>query len=146
MLKWNGLTAADNIMSENNVDTQIGRKLRALRNMKGMSQSTLAQESGITFQQVQKYEKGVNRIAASRLFDFSRILGVTTDYFYKDIDSKGAKVKEYSFGENENVAFAKPDLLDSKETLTLVREYYKIKEPSKRKHILEIIKAMNSER
>ncbi len=131
-------------MSENNIDVQIGKKLRQLRNMKGLSQNSLAQESGITFQQVQKYEKGVNRISAARLYDFAKILGTDIVFFFKDLDEKPSD-KKYAFAEDATGAFAKADVFESKETIILVREFYKIKEPSKRKHIIEIIKAMSHE-
>jgi transcriptional regulator with XRE-family HTH domain len=130
-------------MTESLIDIQIGKKLRQLRNMKGFSQSTLAQESGITFQQVQKYEKGVNRISAARLYDFAKILGTDVVYFFKDLEEGRSAGKKYSFAENNSDAFIKQDVFESKETLILIREFYKIKDPAKRKHVLEIIKAMN---
>lgn len=132
-------------MNENEIDVQIGRKLRSLRNMRGVSQGALAKQSGITFQQIQKYEKGINRISAARLFDFSQILGTDVAYFFKDLVSgTSAKVsKKFSFAEDEDSAFVKQSLFESRETSTLVREYYKIKDAAKRKHVLEIIKAMS---
>lgn len=134
------------IMTENFIDIQIGKKLRMLRNMKGISQSTLAGEAGITFQQVQKYEKGVNRIAAARLYDFACILGIDASYFFKDLDAGKASGKKYSFAEPDSTFAKQQDLLESKESLTLVREFYKIKDAAKRKHIIEIIKAMSGEK
>jgi transcriptional regulator with XRE-family HTH domain len=132
-------------MTENSIDSQIGRKLRQLRNMKGISQTALAQESGITFQQVQKYEKGVNRISSARLYDFAKILGTDVIYFFKDLEEKSSARKS-SFAENDSDAFIKQDVFESKETMTLVREFYKIKDPAKRRHIIEIIKAMSGEK
>jgi transcriptional regulator with XRE-family HTH domain len=133
-------------MPENNIDIQLGKKLRQLRNIKGVSQDALAQESGITFQQVQKYEKGVNRISASRLVDFAKILETDISFFFKDIVG-GKSDKKYSFAENsENSDFAKEDIMTSKETSTLLREYYKIKDQAKRKHIIEIIKSVGTEK
>ncbi len=125
------------------VDIQIGKKLRQLRNMKGISQNALAQDAGITFQQVQKYEKGINRISAARLIDFARILTTDISYFFKDLDLKEGG-KKPTFAESDAGGFAKPDIFESKETLTLVREYYKIKDNAKRRHIIEIIKAMSN--
>jgi transcriptional regulator with XRE-family HTH domain len=133
-------------MPENNIDIHLGKKLRQLRNIKGVSQDALAQESGITFQQVQKYEKGINRISASRLVDFAKILETDITYFFKDIVFDKSD-KKFSFAENsENTNFAKEDILSSKETSTLLREYYKIKDQAKRKHIIEIIKAVGAEK
>ncbi len=150
MLKWHASFFEQKAhyiknMSESQIDIQIGKKLRTLRNMKGVSQNTLAQEAGITFQQVQKYEKGVNRISAARLFDFAKILNTDVLYFFKDLEGKSSGEKKYSFAENsENAGYGKQDIMESKETISLIREYYKIKEPAKRKHVLEIIKAMNA--
>jgi len=125
--------------AESKIDITIGKKLRQLRNIKGISQNALASDAGITFQQVQKYEKGINRISAARIFDFAKILGVDVTYFFKDLEPSDRK---YSFSENDSSAFEKENLFETKETAILLREYYKIKTPAARKHILEIIKAM----
>jgi transcriptional regulator with XRE-family HTH domain len=132
-------------MTGSSVDIEIGKKLRQLRNIKGLSQDALAKESGITFQQVQKYEKGVNRISAARLYDFAKTLGTDVVFFFRDLDNAPRKTgeKKYTFAENDAEAFLRPDIFESKETVILIREYYKIKDQSKRKHILEIIKAMS---
>lgn len=106
-------------------DINIGKKLRQLRNLKGISQASLAADAGITFQQVQKYEKGVNRISASRLYSFSKILGVPVTQFYQEAEKPTVS-----------------DLMESKETIVLVREYQKITSPAARKHVLEIIKSI----
>ncbi len=136
-------------------DTVIGSKLRQLRNIKGISQSVLASEAGITFQQVQKYEKGVNRISAGRLHDFANILGVDVNIFYSEIDNKSEKnsmeapLKKFSLAEDENNFEGQKNLsemqnfINSKETTALLREFYKIKDADKRKHIIDFIRAMN---
>lgn len=123
-------------------DVMIGKKLRQIRNMMGISQSSLANEVGVTFQQVQKYEKGVNRISSGRLHDFAQILNINVQDFYDEIDSEFSG-KVSSFAEKDNSEFIKKDVFSSKETVNLVREYYKIKDTAKRKNILEIIKAMS---
>lgn len=131
-------------MNKVNKDVLIGKKLRQLRNIRGISQDSLANESGITFQQIQKYEKGVNRISASRLYDFSKILNVDVKTFFDPILAEDAnESKGFGFAESETSIFDKGDVFESKETIGLVREYYKISDPAKRKHIVEIIKAMN---
>ena len=71
------------------VDIHVGSRLRVLRAMRGQSQTKLADKLGLTFQQVQKYETGANRISASKLFDISRILGVTPDHFFVGLEDKG---------------------------------------------------------
>lgn len=123
-------------------DNIIGKKLRQLRNMRGISQSILATESGVTFQQIQKYEKGVNRISAGRLHDFSKILNVDVNTFYNEVDEELPSAKKYSLGEKDSDKFVSESVMDSRETINLIREYYKIKDPSKRKSIIDFIKAM----
>ena len=71
------------------VDIHVGSRLRALRTLRGQSQTNLADKLGLTFQQVQKYEVGANRISASKLFNISRILGVTPNYFFEGLDDTG---------------------------------------------------------
>jgi transcriptional regulator with XRE-family HTH domain len=71
------------------VDIHVGSRLRALRTRRGQSQANLADKLGLTFQQVQKYESGANRISASKLFAISRIMGVTPDYFFEGLEYTG---------------------------------------------------------
>ena len=71
------------------VDIHVGSRLRALRTQRGQSQTNLADKLGLTFQQVQKYESGANRISASKLFAISRIMGVTPDYFFEGLEYTG---------------------------------------------------------
>ena len=75
----------------NAVDRHIGRKLRERRLEMGMSQEKLADLLGVTFQQIQKYEKGLNRIAASRLYDMTKALDVSVTYFFDGLSEKAAK-------------------------------------------------------
>ena len=77
------------------VDIHVGSRLRAARVMRGQSQTNLADKLGLTFQQVQKYETGANRISASKLFDISKIWGVTPDYFFEGLeDTRGGGTAE----------------------------------------------------
>lgn len=131
-------------MKSGSKDILIGRKLRQLRNMRSVSQGSLADDSGITFQQIQKYEKGINRISASRLYDFSKILDVDVKTFFEPIIANEANTsKGFGFSEGDSSEFEKEDVFSSKETVNLVREYYKITDVDKRKHVLEVIKAMS---
>ena len=101
-----------------------------------MSQERLGESLGLTFQQVQKYEKGVNRIGAGRLFEVSRILGVPIDYFYE-----GAATQIAGFSENE----ASPPVMEfvsSGEGLQLSLAFMKIKDPKLRKRVLDLVKQM----
>src|ERR1700755_2442997 len=78
----------------NPVDTQVGNRVRIRRMLIGMSQEKLGDLLGLTFQQVQKYEKGVNRIGAGRLYEIARILGVPIDFFYEGVAGSSEGVSE----------------------------------------------------
>jgi transcriptional regulator with XRE-family HTH domain len=108
--------------------------------MLGMSQDTLGKEIGVTFQQVQKYERGVNRVGSSRLYDFARILNVPVGYFFEDFSGENINYVD-GFAEDEETSYQE-EYLDSKETLALIRAYYKIKDTSIRRKVLALIKAM----
>jgi len=102
----------------------------------GMSQEKLGESLGLTFQQVQKYEKGVNRIGAGRLFQVARILGVPITYFYEDVSSVSA-----GFGED---AASPPviEFLASADGLQLSLAFMRIKEPKVRKRVLDLVKSL----
>lgn len=125
------------------VDKHVGKRLRVRRSLVGMSQEKLANALGITFQQVQKYERGSNRISASRLFKMSKVLEVPVDYFYDDMEGN----KEiYGMSDNAQEAFGENmkydvNLLSQRETIDLVRSYYSIKDIKQRKDILKNIRA-----
>lgn len=133
------------------VDKHVGLQIRNRRTLMGLSQEKLADSVGVTFQQVQKYERGTNRVSASRLFSFSKILGVSIDYFYDGLNGDAKKKAVYGMAENDQDAFegfsettkAIPEnLFENKEVLELVRTYYTIKDEKKRKEILRFIKSM----
>lgn len=86
---------SDNKRRPNPVDTHVGRRLRIRRVLCGMSQTALADQLGITFQQLQKYESAANRISASRLWQISQILEVPIEWFFTDIDVDGGKMTEF---------------------------------------------------
>jgi len=130
------------------VDVHVGKRLRLRRSMLGLSQDSLGKEIGVTFQQIQKYERGVNRVGASRLYDFSRALGVPVGYFFDEYDSlKAANDSDGVTGlaEDKSTFIAESDYrtqMDTKETMALVRAYYKIKDANVRKKIVSLVKAM----
>ena len=127
----------------NNVDVHVGQRLRVRRSLLGMSQEKLAESVGLTFQQVQKYERGINRISAGRLFQFSKILDIPVAYFYDQIEDSGSQAS-YGLSDNDQEAFGNEnDVMQSKETIDLVRTYYSIEDPKKRKEILRFIKTMS---
>lgn len=126
--------------SSHPVDKHVGAKLKARRNLIGMSQDELAKEVDLTYQQIQKYESGTNRIGASRLFEFSKILKVAVNYFFEGIENKFQK----GFAENKQADFEGPedDIMNKRETYNLVRAYYNIQDPNLRQQIMEMAKAM----
>ncbi len=127
------------------VDVHVGQRLRVRRSLQGMSQEKLANAINLTFQQVQKYERGTNRISAGRLYQFSKILDVPISYFYDQFEEPLANTQgAYGFADNEQEGFSTEDLMQRKETLDLVRTYYSIKDPNKRKDIIKFIKSMTS--
>ena len=119
------------------VDVAVGTRVRSRRILLGISQEYLGDELGITFQQVQKYEKGTNRISASRLSDISRILNVAPGYFFEEFpESK-------SSGSSEPVPPLIADPLHRRETLELVRTYYRIEDPKVRHEVTALIRALS---
>ena len=112
-----------------------------------MSQEKLGEAIGLTFQQVQKYERGANRIGASRLFDLSRVLDVPVSFFFDDMpaDAASAPVDDDEAGASgveEHSGGYEPDPMAKRETLELVRAYYRINDPSVRKRLFELTKAV----
>jgi transcriptional regulator with XRE-family HTH domain len=108
------------------VDTHVGQKIRARRNLLGMSQTELADTAGITFQQVQKYEKGANRVGAGRLQQFSEALGVPPSYFFEGLPAVGKKQPAPQEGELSESAIV--SFLGTREGAALVRAFMAIKQ------------------
>jgi transcriptional regulator with XRE-family HTH domain len=121
----------------NPIDIHVGKRLRLRRTVLGMSQEQLAETLGITFQQVQKYEKGINRIGSSRLFDISKALTVPVGFFFEEY---GDANPVYGLAE-ENSEYEVEDVR-SRETMALVKAYYQISDPKVRKKALELIKSL----
>ena len=118
------------------IDIGVGSRVRGRRILMGMSQERLGDELGVTFQQVQKYEKGANRISASRLHDISQILDVSPGYFFEEIT--GIKLSSQS----QPPRPAASDPLNKRETLELVRAYYRIADPDVRHQITALIRSL----
>lgn len=104
------------------VDAHVGKRIRHRRWMIGMTQQQLADKVGIKFQQIQKYETGMNRVSASRLWDISDALGVPISFFFEGLDADVAQAEE-----------VEGDILADKEALMLVRSYYAIPEAQRRR-------------
>ena len=128
------------------IDLHVGKRLRQRRSLLGMSQEKLAEGVGITFQQIQKYERGSNRIGASRLYQFSIILGVSVSYFFEEMpDDPQADGQPTAAGmsDQSQASFA-TDIMARRETLELVRAYYRIADPEVRKRILELARSLGT--
>ncbi len=129
----------------NPVDVHVGARVRLRRTLLGMSQEKLGDAIGLTFQQVQKYERGANRIGSSRLFDLSRVLDVPIGYFFDDMPAAVASSSPaQARGMAEEPASHVLDPMAKRETLELVRGYYKIVDPHIRKRLFELTKALGS--
>ncbi len=111
------------------VDSHVGQKIRQRRWMVGMTQQQLAESVGIKFQQIQKYETGMNRVSASRLWDISRALGVSASFFFEGLS------------EGSEEAHAEEQVMQQKETLDLLRSYYAIPE-GQRKRFLHLAQSL----
>jgi transcriptional regulator with XRE-family HTH domain len=129
------------------IDVHVGSRIRLRRTLLGMSQERLGESLGLTFQQVQKYERGVNRVGASRLFDLSRVLDVPISFFFDDMPESlaanfGGLPARRSGSQSEAHDPFGDDTLSRRETLELVRAYYRITDPSIRKRVFDLIKSM----
>ena len=112
------------------VDVQVGDRVRQRRRLLGMSQAALAEALGISFQQIQKYEHGTNRISASRLYEISRVLDIPVTYFFDET------------GPGRALGGGEPMPLHSRETLKLVEAYYAIPDAKLRDRIHNLLKSM----
>ncbi len=127
----------------NPVDIHVGSRVRLRRTVLGLSQEKLGEAIGLTFQQIQKYERGANRVGASRLYALSRVLDVPVAFFFEEmppeISGKGAKGM---LGLAETQVEFSADPLAKRETLELVRAYYRIKDPGVRKRLFDLAKSL----
>ena len=139
------------VTQAHSLDVAIGHRIRERRRARGMSQQALASAVGVTFQQIQKYERGSNRIGSSRLFEFAKVLDVPVSYFFDEMPSNALAGRPMSgrgrkggFGEAATPFEQEKDPLIKRETLELVRAYYKIRESRVRKRIFEMVKAVGT--
>jgi len=130
----------------NLIDIHVGSRIRLRRVLLGMSQERLGDALGITFQQVQKYERGANRVGSSRLFDLSQILDVPVAFFFDDMsdeakaNSPAAHVGGLNVGSNNDEA----SLMERAETLGLVKAYYSIPDEKVRAQVYQLAKTLAS--
>lgn len=125
--------------SPNPIDIHVGARVRLRRMMLGMSQEKLGEHLGITFQQVQKYEKGTNRVGASRLQAIARVLSVPVAFFFDGAPGQTPVSGEQGFGPETSPVV---DFLSSGEGLSLNKAFIRIKDPKQRRKVVELVKAM----
>ena len=128
------------VSKPNPVDIHVGSRVRLRRTLLGMSQEKLGTAVGLTFQQIQKYERGANRIGSSRLFQFAQVLDVPVSFFFDDMPEEIAR-SQPGASLNASESFQQ-DQFARRETLELVRAYYKIRNPNVRKRVFELTKAV----
>ena len=136
----------------NPVDIHVGNRVRMYRTLKGLSQEKLGEALGLTFQQVQKYEKGLNRIGASRLWDISQVLETPIALFYEGISDETKSLSPRNLNVDEKADFTNKlsqiteaidsDPLNRKETLELMRAYYSIADRTLAQKIFDLIKSL----
>ncbi len=127
------------------VDVHVGARARVRRTLLGMTQTDLGDTLGLSFQQVQKYERGTNRIGSSRLYDLARVLDVSIEHFFDGMPPEVATSSPAGGGDKaKEPPSYEPDPMHKRETLELVRAYYKIGEPQIRNRLREVIKALGA--
>ena len=135
----------------NPIDVHVGNRIRLRRTLLGLSQEKLANLLGLTFQQVQKYERGMNRVGASRLWDIGKVLEVPISFFYEDMGREVANQspRMFSIPDGKPMCFAEDstefdsDPMHRQETIELVKAYYKIANRKAAKHMFDLIVTMS---
>lgn len=132
-----------NARKANAMDVHVGTRVRLRRMLLGMSQEKLGDELGLTFQQVQKYEKGVNRIGASRLYELGRALGVSVAFFYEDAPGLGADATRPTagFAESPSESYI-VDFLNTRDGLELNKAFARIADPKVRRSVVDLVRSL----
>jgi transcriptional regulator with XRE-family HTH domain len=130
----------------NPVDVHVGSRVRYRRMIIGMSQEKLGEKMNLTFQQIQKYEKGTNRIGASRLFQLSKILEVPVGYFFEDAFANSAPSNPAPGLHEPQQETVLLDFLNSREGLDLNRAFAKIHDPKVRRRVIDLVRALSEEK
>ncbi len=128
------------------VDSHVGARVRQRRVLLGMNQTKLGDALDLSFHQVQKYERGTDRISASKLFKLSQVLDVSIEYFFEDIPAAVAASSPATKGRGKakRLPSYEPNPMTKHETLSLVRAYYKIEDADVRKRVYELTKALGA--
>ncbi|QPC43434.1 helix-turn-helix transcriptional regulator [Kaustia mangrovi] len=129
----------------NPIDVHVGSRVRMRRMLIGMSQERLGEQLGLTFQQVQKYEKGSNRVSASRLYQMAKILGVPVQYFFEGLPQESVGNYEAGFAESAGEPTIM-NFLTSSEGLQLNKAFTQIADVSVRRKVVELVRAIAGDR
>ncbi|MBB4574740.1 helix-turn-helix domain-containing protein [Rhizobium lentis] len=129
-----------NVKTPNAIDSYVGARIRMRRQLLGMSQERLAEQIGVTFQQVQKYEKGINRIGASRLQRIAAVLHASPSFFFEQGDSQPLAERGLDAPDHTDPV---AEFLRTKEGLVLNRAFLKIADPDIRQSIIALVTAMS---
>jgi transcriptional regulator with XRE-family HTH domain len=130
----------------NPVDLHVGSRVRFRRMLISMSQEKLGESLGLTFQQIQKYEKGVNRIGASRLYELGKALGVSVAFFYEDAPGLGGNIVNPppGFAESPSESYI-IDFLSTREGLELNKAFARIADPKVRRSVVDLVRSLAGE-
>jgi transcriptional regulator with XRE-family HTH domain len=128
-----------NVKTANAIDSYVGARIRMRRQLLGMSQERLAEQIGVTFQQVQKYEKGINRIGASRLQRIAEVLHTSPSFFFEQENSEPLTLQGLELPANTDPVV---EFLRTKEGLVLNRAFLKIADRKIRESVIALVKAM----
>ena len=130
----------------NPIDIHVGGRVRFRRMLLGMSQEKLGERLGLTFQQVQKYEKGINRIGASRLFDLSQVLGVPVQFFYDEAPGgyEQPSSSQPGFADRQAESYI-VEFLNSRDGLELNKAFVRITDPKVRRSIVDLVRSLAGE-
>ncbi len=130
------------------VDLHVGSRVRLRRRILGISQTKLGDALGLTFQQIQKYENGSNRISASRLFEISQILSVEPSFFFEGLPTHDPKSEASDASvdpDEQGITQSDPEIYRSRETLAFVRAYYLIRDKLVRERVFNLVKSLGNE-
>jgi transcriptional regulator with XRE-family HTH domain len=133
------------IKKPNPIDVHVGSRVRLRRMLLGMSQEKLGERMGLTFQQIQKYEKGTNRIGASRLYQISQILEVPVQFFFDDAPIPAGRPEAAGgFSEPKMESFVY-EFISTRDGLELIRAFVSIHDPKVRKRVVDLVRTLSDE-